>query len=340
MKLGQFFVPLAGAMVLAVSAEAADFYAGKTLTFICSTDAGTTYDTYARALAEFMPTHIPGSPTSVVQNMNGASGLKASNYVYNVAPRDGTVIAATHSVIPTSPLLSPDGAQFDVRKIGWIGSITKEPYIGYVWNNAPALTYEDAKKTQDIMGGQAVGSAGIDLAILSNELFGTKFKIITGYKSAPETKLAMEKGEVHGTFGNAYTALMSEQPDWVRDKKVVIIIQHGFTKIPALPDVPLFVDQAKKPEDRQVLDLLLARQETGKPVFTGPDVPAERLEILRKAFDETVKDPKFLASLQKSRLPVDGPMTGAQVAQLAGHLAETPKEVVKRMEGILSKFKQ
>jgi tripartite-type tricarboxylate transporter receptor subunit TctC len=330
---------LAGiAAMPAMAAE--DFYKGKQITFISSTDAGTTYDTYARVVAEHIVQYIPGSPTAIVQNMAGASGLKASNFVYNVAPKDGTVIAAVHSHIPGAPLLSPNEAQFDVTKIGWIGSVTKEPFIGYVWNNAPALTYEDMKKTQVIVGGQSVGSTSIDLAILSNELFGTKLKIITGYKSAPEVKLAMEKGEVHGTFGNAYTALMSEQPDWVRDGKVKIVIQHGFTKHPKLPDVPLFVDQAKTPEDRQVLDLLLARQETGKPFFMGPGVPPERLAILRKAFDQVIKDPKFIAAIEKSRLAVDGPLTGQEVTELAGRLAQTPPATVKRMESLLTKFKE
>ncbi len=317
-----------------------DFYKGKQLTFIVSTEPGTPYDGYARTLATYLPEHLPGKPGTVVQNMPGASGLKAANFMASVAPRDGTHIAATHSVIPTAPLLSPGAAQFDSRTLGWIGSLTKEIYTGYVRSDAPIKSFEEGKTIQAIIGGQSVGSAGTDLVILSNELFGTKFKIITGYKSSTDVKLAMEKGEVHGTFGNSYTSLTTEQPDWLRDKFVRIIIQHGLAKHRELPDVPQFIEQAKTPADRQLLELVLARQETGKPYFTTPDVPKERLQALRDAFDATLKDPKFHAALAKIRLPTDSPMGGAEVAELAGRLAGTSPDVVQRMEGILNKFRE
>jgi tripartite-type tricarboxylate transporter receptor subunit TctC len=318
-----------------------DFYKGRQITFLVSTEPGTPYDAYARTLGQFLPDHIPGKPTIVMQNMVGAGGIRATNHLANNAPKDGTVIAAVHSAIPTAPLLAPAAVQYDSRKMGWIGSVTKEVYMGYVWTaTAPAQTFEESKQKQNIMGGITVGTTSVDLSIVSNELFGTKFKIVTGYKSSPEAKLAMEKGEIHGVYGNAYTSLKLEQPDWLRDKKVKIIIQHGFTKHKDLPDVPLLVDQAKTPEDRALLDVLLARQETGKPVLAGPDLPPERLAALRKGFDETVKDPRFVVQLEKIGLSMEEPMGGAQVAELATKLAGTSRDVVKRLEGILAKFSE
>ena len=219
-------------------------------------------------------------------------------------------------------------------------ALTEKGYRPAVQPKIEIKSFEEGKTIQAIIGGQSVGSAGTDLVILSNELFGTKFKIITGYKSSTDVKLAMEKGEVHGTFGNSYTSLTTEQPDWLRDKFVRIIIQHGLAKHRELPDVPQFIEQAKTPADRQLLELVLARQETGKPYFTTPDVPKERLQALRDAFDATLKDPKFHAALAKIRLPTDSPMGGAEVAELAGRLAGTSPDVVQRMEGILNKFRE
>ena len=344
-KIGRsiFAASAMGLVVLCGTVQAqtsvADFYRGKQLTFVVSTEPATPYDAYARALAAHLPDHLPGKPGVIVHNMPGASGLRATNFIYNVAPRDGTHIAATHSVIPTAPLLSPQGAQFDTRKIGWIGSLSKEVYTGYVRSDAPIKTYEEAKTREAIIGGQPVGSAGTDLVIISNAMFGTKFRIVAGYKSPQETKAALEKGEVHGAFGNSYTSLTTEQPQWLRDKFVRIFIQHGFQPHKDLPDVPLFIDQAKTPEDRQLLELVLARQETGKPIFTGPDVPKERLDALRAAFDATVKDEKFVASLAKVGLTMESPMSGVEVAELANRLAGTSPDVVKRLEKILSDFR-
>jgi tripartite-type tricarboxylate transporter receptor subunit TctC len=327
------------AIALAAPAAAADFYDGKQIKLVVSTEPGGAYDVYARLIAQYWGKYIPGHPAFVVQNMPGASGLKTANFIYNQAPRDGTVIAATHSGVPTTPLLSPAEAQFDLRKLSWIGSATKDPFVGFVWHTAPVKTFEAAKTTEVIMGGDGVGSAGVDMAIVSNVFFGTKFKIVTGYTGGPQVKLAMERGEVHGTFANAWTALKLAQPDWLKDGKITIITQHGFTRHAELPDVPLFMDQAKKPEDRQALELLLARQEFAKPYFGPPEVPADRVLLLRRGFDAVLKDPELLAGAAKASLPIDGPMTGEELATLTARLAETPPSVVQRIEKVFTDFK-
>lgn len=317
---------------------AADFYKGKQIQLVVGSTPGGVYDVYARLVAEHLGKHIPGQPPIVVQNMAGASGLKSAIYLNGVAPRDGTVILSTLSSMPTAPLFTPDAANFDVNKFSWIGSVSKDPFVGYVWHTAPIKALEDAKTTEVIMGGNSVGAAGVDMAIIARDFFGLKIKIVTGYAGAPEVKLAIESGEIHGTFANAWGDLKTQRSDWIREGKIRLIVQHGFEKHPDLPNVPLFMDLAKTAEDRQALELLLARQEFSKPYIAPPGVPAERVEILRRAFDATMKDPAFLASVQKARLAVDGPMTGEQLAAMVARLSATPQSIVQRIEQAFTNF--
>jgi tripartite-type tricarboxylate transporter receptor subunit TctC len=330
----------AGLLLAATTAQAADdFYKGKQIQLLVGTDAGSAYDTYARVMAPHWARHIPGQPTIVPQNMVGAAGLMAAAYLVAKAPTDGTFLFAAVNNLPTAPLLSPDAANYDVTKLSWIGSITKDPYVGYVWETAPVKKIEDAKTTELILGGSAVGSTSIDMAILARDQLGFKFKIVTGYKGSADTKLAMERGEIHGIFGNTWSALKSETPEWIAQKKVRILVQHGFNRHPELPDVPLFLDLPMDPEVHQGLELYLSRQEFGKPYVGPAGVPAERLGILRKAFDETMKDPAFLADAAKARLTIDQPMGGEELAALVKRVSATSPAAVKRIEGSFSRFK-
>ena len=329
-------------LAIASSARAADpdpdFYKGKQIRLIVTGGAGAVYDTYARILAEHLPKYIPGNPTIIVQNNPAASGIVATNFLYSAAPRDGTVIVTALSSIPTAPLFSPDAAKFDVTKFSWIGSITSDPFVGYVWHTAPIRTYEEAKSVEATMGGNALGGAGVDMVLLSNRFFGTKFKLITGYKDSVETKLAIERGEVDGTFANAWGDLKTTRYEWIKEGKVRVIVQHGLKKHRELPDVPLFMDQAKTAADRQALEAMLARQEFSKPYFTAPEVPADRVALLRRAFDATLKDPEFLAAAAKARLDVDGPMTGEELAAMVAKVAATPSAVVERIQKVFEEF--
>ncbi len=271
--------------------------------------------------------------------MAGAGGLTATNYMANIAARDGSVIASVDSNIPTSQiLLAPVGVHFDANQISWIGSITKDIFVGYVWHDAEVQSFEDAKTKVAIMGGQGVGAATIDFAIVSNALLGTKFKIVTGYDSSSATKLAMERGELDGTFANGWTSLKVDQKDWLADRKIKVIIQDGFTRNRDLPDVPLLIDQAKNDADRQLLELLLARQETNKPYLAPPGIPQDRLMALRAAFDAAVSDPSFRAAAEKANLTVDSPMTGAELTTLVARLMATPPEIPRRIGAIFKAF--
>ncbi len=313
-----------------------EFYRGKQIRLILSSGPGGVYDTYGRLIARFLPAHLPGRPTIVVQNFAGASGLRAANYLYNNAPRDGTVIAGVHNGIPTAPFEEPKQAHFDVNKLSWIGSISEDPFVGYVWHTSPVQRYEDAKKSGVVIGSASINSMGAKMAIVSNALFGTKFKLVIGYEDSSKVKLALEQGELQGTFANSWGDLKTQQPDWIRDKKVTIIIQHGYRKDPDLPNVPLIIDQVKNEGDRQALDLLLERQKFARPYVAPPGMPHDRLQLLRRAFDATARDPDFVKSVQAARLTVDNPMTGEQLTDEVARLSATPVAVMERLSKLFN----
>jgi tripartite-type tricarboxylate transporter receptor subunit TctC len=325
-------------LVGAASAPAAeDFYKGKTVSLITSGTSGS-YETYARLAAKHMPRFIPGTPTMIVKSMGGASGLKAANHVFNLSPRDGTEIAGVHSHIPTIAYFNAQGVQYDPMKLQWIGSATKEIFVGYMWHDSPVKSMDEALIKQAVVGGQAVGSMSVDMPILANEMLGTKFKIVNGYGGTQETRLAVQRGELNGHFGTAYASIVAETPDWLKEKKIKIIAQFGQHRSPAMLDVPLILDYAKTPGDRAALGLFLARQETGKPFFAPPDVPADRVKILRTAFSTMVKDPMFLADAKKADLEVTEPMTGEEVQAFVAEMSKTPKSNAERINEIFSKF--
>ncbi|HWG04330.1 MAG TPA: hypothetical protein VG271_04885, partial [Beijerinckiaceae bacterium] len=336
LALASLFVGSLGAS----GGSAADFYRGKVLTIVTSGLAGSSYDLYARLVAQFLPKYIPGHPTIIVQNMPGANGLTSSGYLYNAAPRDGTVIASATSTLPTYPLLHPDIAKIDVTKLAWIGSATKDSYVAYVWHAAPVQTYEDAKQKQMILGGLTLGAPSVDLAIISNALFGTKFKIVTGYEGENTIKLAMARGEVHGSFGANYSSVKSGQQAELQSGDIKIFLQHGFQPLPDLPGVPMFLDQAKTPEEREILDFMLAPTEFNKPFYAPPGIPADRLDMLRRAFDSAVKDPDFLAAAEKGHLEVRDPLNGEELTATVDKVAATPPAVIDRIKAILADFQQ
>jgi tripartite-type tricarboxylate transporter receptor subunit TctC len=323
------------ARVLAQDADD-NFYKGKTITIIVSGGGG--YESFARTFARHMPNYIAGHPNMIVQLMPGAGGVVAGNYLFNAAPRDGTVIGGVHGNVITAPLLSPDATKFDTTKFSWIGNASRSTYVGFVWNNAPIQTLTDAKTIQVSMGGTSIGGAGIDMAMLGRDLFGFKFKIIAGYKTADETELALERGEIDGMFAHAWADLKTEKPDWLRDGKIRLIVQHGFTKDPDVPDVPLLLDFAQNDLERQILGLEVVRQDVALPYVAPPGIPAGRLTNLRQAFQATLKDPDFLADLKQQNLAINQPMTGEDLTAEVAKVAGTPAAPVKQLQQLLSNF--
>lgn len=325
---------LATAAPAAAQQSVADFYKGKTIRLIVGVGVGSGYDLNARLLARYLPAHIPGSPTVIVQNQPGAGSLAMTNALYNTGPFDGTVMGASFNGMPTTPLLEPGGARFDANKLNWLGSTNRETQVTYVWHTAPVQKLADLFTTELVVGAQAPGSTQYDFPILTNHLFGTKFKIVTGYESTPKIHLAMESGEVQGNGATNWSTIKALNSNWLAEKKITLIMQWGLKKNPELTDVPLVMDMAKTDADRQALELALARLEFGRPFFLPPNVPADRVEALRRAFDAAVKDPGFLADADKSKIEVD-PLTGEQVAALVAQVSRTPADTVARVRAAM-----
>jgi tripartite-type tricarboxylate transporter receptor subunit TctC len=322
-------IMFAAAPASAQQEDVAQFFRGKTLRLIVGIGVGSGYDINARLLARHMVNHIPGQPTIIVQNQPGAGSLTMTNALYNTGPFDGTVMGASFNGMPTTPLLQPGGARFDPVKLNWLGSTNRETQAMYVWHTSPAQVLDDAKTKEIVMGAQAPGSTQFDYPVLANKLFGYKFKVVTGYESTPKIHLAMESGEVHGTIAN-WSTLKAINPSWIAEKKIRILAQWALKKNAELADVPMFLDQAKTDAERAALALMLARLEYGRPFFLPPNVPAPRVEALRRAFDATMKDPAYLAEADKLKIEVE-PLTGEEVATLVEQVSRTPADTVARV---------
>ncbi|MEW6451868.1 MAG: tripartite tricarboxylate transporter substrate-binding protein [Pseudomonadota bacterium] len=329
----RLLLALSAALLCVTSASAqedvAAFYKGKTIRLVVGIGVGSGYDINARALARHMTKHIPGNPQIIVQNQPGAGSLTMTNQLYNIGPFDGTAMGATFNGLPTTPLLQPSGVRFDVHKINWIGSTNRETQAMYVWHTAPQQTLEDLRTKEMIVGAQAAGSTQYDYPMLGNAVLGLKFKVITGYEATPKINLAMERGEVHGTWAN-WSTLKAISQQWLDDKKIRILAQWALRKHPEMSNVPLIYDVAKTDEQKQALDLALARLEFGRPFFLPPGVPQARVDAIRKAFDATMKDPEFIAEADKLKIDID-PLSGVEVAELLVKIYKTPADTVERV---------
>ena len=313
-----------------VGAQAqAPFYRGKQINMVIASGAGGGYDTYARALARHMSKHIPGNPTIVPRNLPGAGGLIAANTLYNNTPADGLTFAALTNGAAMDPLFGERAARFDAQKLSWIGSIGKLDNICVTWQGSPLTRIEQAKAREVAVSASGAGGNSSIMPKILNQFIGTKFKVIGGYTEGSGTTLALERGEVDGVCGLSYSTLKTMHPDWFRDKKVNILVQIGLEKQRDLPDVPNALDLVANPEDKQVLSLILARQEMGRPFATPPGVPADRVAILRAAFEATLKDSAFLADAQKLQMEVD-PLTGAEIEALLKTAYAAPRPIVQR----------
>jgi tripartite-type tricarboxylate transporter receptor subunit TctC len=338
-KDGVWLFVLGLVLLAAVPARAANdvasFYGGKQIRFIVGSAAGGTYDLLARIVARHIGQYIPGHPLIIVQNQPTAGGIAMTNQLYALGPNDGTVVGVPLNAIPADPLLKPAAAHYDAAKLIWVGSTHSEPYVAYVWHTAPVQTLADAFARQLVVGATSPGTTMNDFPMLTNAVLGTRFKIVPGYGSTPQMNAALERGETQGVVGFGWFALNAQVPNWIRDHRIRIIAQFGFSRSHLLPDVPLMIDLAKSPRDRQALAMLFSRTEIGRPYFLPPGVPAERVEALRRAFDATMRDPAFIAEATRIGFELS-PLTGEQVQALVGDLARTPAEVVARVRAVLN----
>jgi tripartite-type tricarboxylate transporter receptor subunit TctC len=320
---------LIGAGTASAQEDVAVFYKGKTIRMVVGIGVGSGYDINARTLARHMSKYIPGNPQIIVQNQPGAGSLTMTNTLYNIGPFDGTAMGATFNGLPTTPLLQPSGVRFDPHKINWIGSTARETQAMYVWHGAPMKKLEDLRTMEMIVGAQAAGSTQYDYPMMANALLGLKFKVITGYEATPKINLAMERGEVHGTWAN-WSTVKAISSQWLEEKKINILAQWALRKNPDMGDVPLIYEVAKTDEQKQALDLALARLEFGRPFFLPPNVPQARVDAIRKAFDQTMKDPEYLAECEKFKIDIE-PLSGVEIAELLQKIYKTPADTVERV---------
>jgi tripartite-type tricarboxylate transporter receptor subunit TctC len=313
----------------ASAAGVEDFYKGRSVSIIIGYSVGGGYDTYGRLLSRYLGDHIPGRPAVVPQNMPGAGSIKAANYIYGVAPKDGTAIATFGRTIPVAPLLAAAGAAFDGTKFTWLGSISKDTSLCVTWNKSQIKTWDDFLAKPFTLGGEGAGADPDVFAHLYKNVFGAKSKLVAGYPGTNDVALAMERGEIDGFCGLSWSTLKSRHPDWLNNKSVNIIVQAGLKKEPELPDIPSAIDLAKNQEQLQILKLVLVSQEMARPFAAPPGLPADRRAALLAAFDRTMQDPAFLAEAKTQSLDVD-PVSAKDVDALLAEVYATPKSVTDK----------
>jgi tripartite-type tricarboxylate transporter receptor subunit TctC len=311
----------------AMAARADDgFYAGRTLTFVVGFGVNTGYDVYSRIVARSIGKYLPGHPNVIVQNMPGAASLTAINYLYNVAPHDGTCIGMIDQAAALTQLIAPRGFRADVAKFNWIGRITGNAAVLFAWHTAAVQRIEDAYQKELIVS--ATGQNSRMMSALLKNLFGLKFNIVTGYPSSADSQLAMERREIDATT-MPWSVLRAEKPDWIADKQVNLLLQIGTESHPGLNQVPLVTSLAKTDEQREILELMTRDSRVGRSITSPPGEPQERVAELRAAFLDTMKDPGFLDEIKRSDLDV-GPMAGDALQALMQQATGVSPELVAR----------
>jgi tripartite-type tricarboxylate transporter receptor subunit TctC len=318
---------------LARAQESEPFSGGKPLTVLIGFGPGGGYDLWGRLLARHMGKYLPGRPNGVPQNMPGAGSLTVANYIYSVAPNDGSVIGIFARDAALAPLTGQPGSRFDPLKMSWIGSPTVETNVCIANGNARAKSISDLKQTELIVGdiGPGTGTRAYPLALA--DILGFKFKLVAGFPSSVDVFLAMERGEVEGIC-ESLDSVLSKRPAWISSKVVNVLFQGGATPNPGLADVPYIVDLATTQAQRDEIRFLYAGQGIGRPFVAPPDLPAARLTMLRTAFDKVMKDPEALDDARKQKLDID-PRNGAQLQSLVESIYATPRPIVERIGALI-----
>ena len=323
------------ATAIAQDTSVADFYRGRTVSIFIGYGPGGGYDLSARVLARYMGRHIPGEPTVVPRNMPGAGSLQLANYLYNVAPKDGTEFGIFGRTVPVDPLLGTQGVQFDAQKFTWLGSTSNEVSTCVAWDSAPVKTMDDLLTKELTVGASGAASPSAVFPVIFNAVLGTKFKVINGYPSSANILTAMEAGELTGFCAWGWVPMRAMRADWIRDKKFRVLFQIGLRKHADHQDVPLVLDLAKTSEDRQLLEVLIAPQVFARPFVAPPGLPADRAAALRKAFNETVRDPDFIAEAERLALEPDL-VTAEQAQEVLAHIYATPKPLLERAKAAIA----
>ncbi len=330
---------LAAAPVAMASASAQDLtgiYKGQQVKLIISSPPGGGYDAYARTIARHMGNHLPGNPTIVAQNMPGAGGVKAANFLYTVAPKDGLTIGNLQNTVPFEPMYGNKQATFDAARFNWLGSPSKEVALLTVWHTVPVNSIDEAVKKDRtfILGASGVNSTPAFYGRVLQAVFRIKVKLIAGYPGQTESLLAMERGENEGYASVFWSSIKATKPDWIRDKKIKFLVQMALEPHPELKSVPFALDMIKNLDDKRLMELASAQLAIGRPMVAPPDVAPERVAALRKSLDATYKDKAFLAECEKQRLECDSPIGGEKMQEILKRMYASPKPVVARLRAI------
>jgi tripartite-type tricarboxylate transporter receptor subunit TctC len=292
----------------------ANFYEGKTIRIVIALGTGGGYDSYARLVSRHLGKHIAGNPTVIVQNMPGAGGIIAANHIYNVAPKDGTVIGALHANLVLAQVTDTPNIEYDARKMIWVGRMVSGGLdIHHTWHTTGVTSFDDLLKREVVFGGGGPTSSSIVEASAINKMMGGKLKILGGYKGTADTTLALERGEIDMASKN-WELIRVQHADWLKDKKINLIVQFGLQRHTELPNVPTILEVSKTEEQKAVWRLILSPIAIGYALSMAPGIPPDRVAILRKAFDEMMKDPEMKADAEKAKLDLD-PATGEQLEQ-------------------------
>ena len=325
---------LMNSATLAQAQSAAEFYKGRTIEIGISSTVGGGYDAHARMLARHMGKYIPGNPTIVPKNIEGAGGLRLANLIYNTAPRDGTSIGTIYRATAFEPLFGNKAAQFDATQFSWIGSASSEVSLCVSWHASGIATFNDMLSKELVVAHSGAGADAYQFSRIINGVLGTRMRLIGGYRGGNEMLLAMERGEVGGRCGWSWSSVQATRREWIERRQVNLLTQLALSKHPGMPDVPLVVDLAKSDEQRNILRLVFARQQIAYPFLAPPGVPADRVAVLRAAFLKAMADPELLADANKARLEIL-PASGGEVQKLVAELYATPAPVVEKASEML-----
>jgi tripartite-type tricarboxylate transporter receptor subunit TctC len=312
----------------------ADFYKSHPITMLVGSGAGGGYDVYARAFAQYWANHIPGHPEIIPKNMPAAAGLAAASTLFNNSERDGSVVGAFTNGAAMDPLFGNPGAHYDALQFKWLGSIGKLENVCATWHTSPVKTIAQARERQVIVAAAGATSNTAIVPNMLNMLIGTKFKVVAGYDPGSGLTLALESGEAEGVCGLSWSTMKASRPRWIKEHLLNVIVQMGLAKLPELPGVPSALDLVGDPESKQVMELVLMRQEAGRPFAAPPGTPADRVAALRQAFEDTLKDPDFIAVADKTQLEID-PLTGQEIEKMLAKAYAAPKPIVQRAAALV-----
>ncbi len=310
------------------------FYAAHPITMLVGSGAGGGYDVYARVFARYWTAHIPGHPQIIAKNMPAAAGLAAASTLYSNTERDGSVVGAFTNGAAMDPLLGNPGAHYDALRFNWLGSIGKLENVCATWHTSPVKTIAQAREREVVVAAAGATSNTAIVPNMLNALIGTKFKVIAGYDPGSGLTMAVESGEAEGICGLSWSTMKASRPRWIRDHLLNVIVQMGLSKLRELPDVPSALDLVSDPDNKQVMELILMRQEAGRPFAAPPGAPADRVAALRQAFRDTLADPAFIAEAEKTQLEID-PLTGEEIEKMLAKAYAAPKPIVARAAALV-----